>query len=261
MFDPTGRFSGRVENYVRYRPGYPTEVLVLLQEECGMVEDSIVADIGSGTGFLSRLFLENGNRVFGVEPNEEMRLAGERLLAGYERFTSVTATAEATTLPESRVDFVTAGQAFHWFDPIPTRAEFERVLKPGGWVVLMWNARKKTMTPFLEDYERMLESYGTDYTEVDHGRRGSYEEVRKFFVPEKFEMATFENQQIFDFDGLKGRLLSSSYVPNEGDEGCTEILRELERIFHVHERGGRVSFDYDTKVYYGRLLGAGPSAL
>lgn len=255
MTDPTKRFSSRVENYVKYRPGYPPEVLVLLQEECGLVEDSVVADIGSGTGFLSRLFLENGNRVFGVEPNEDMRRAGERFLAGYDGFTSVVATAEDTTLPESGMDFVTAGQAFHWFDPIPTRREFARVLKPGGWVVLMWNSRKKNATPFLEDYERLLEDYGTDYAEVDHGRRGNDEEVREFFALRRFKMASFENRQIFDFDGLRGRAVSSSYVPNEGDEGYTEMLRELERIFHAHEKDGRVSFDYDTKVYYGRLSG------
>ena len=253
MVDPTKRFSSRVENYSRYRPEYPLEILGQLQAECGLAEDSVLADVGSGTGFLSKLFLENGNRVYGIEPNAEMRWAGERFLAKYDRFASIDATAEATTLPNRSVNFVTAGQAFHWFDPTPTRAEFARVLRPDGWVVLVWNARKKEATSFLGDYERMLENYGTDYAEVAHGRRGSSEEIQDFFAPDSFQTTTFENQQVFDFAGLKGRLLSSSYVPNEGEEGYTEMLQELERIFHVHEKNGKVVFEYDTKVHYGQL--------
>ena len=251
--DPTQRFSGRVENYVRYRPGYPPGVVRLLGREYGLTNDSAIADVGSGTGLLSRLFLENGNRVFGVEPNPEMRLAGERLLAGYAGFSSVPATAEATTLPDSGVDFVTAGQAFHWFDPGPTREEFSRILRPGGRVVLIWNARRKERTGFLEAYERILETYGTDYSEVEHGRRGSPEEVRAFFDPEPVETATFDNAQAFDLDGIKGRALSSSYVPAEGDPGYREMLEELERIFRVHQRDGTVTVEYDTRLYIGRL--------
>ena len=251
--DPTQRFSGRVENYVRYRPGYPPGVVPFLKREYGLTNDAVVADVGSGTGLLSRLFLENGNRVFGVEPNAEMRLAGERLLAGYAGFSSVSAVAEATTLPDAGVDFVTAGQAFHWFDPGPTRTEFARVLRPGGRVVLIWNARRKKGTSFSEAYERILQAYGTDYSEVEHGRRGSPDKVRAFFDPEPVETATFENAQTFDLDGIRGRALSSSYVPAEGDPGYSEMLEELERIFRVYQRDGTVTVEYDTRLYVGRL--------
>src|SRR6266446_9260655 len=113
MSAPTERFSNRVENYIRYRPGYPKEIIELLKAECGLFPQSVVADAGSGTGLLAKLFLENGNLVFGIEPNREMRAAGERLLQAYPRFTSIAGTAEATTLPGQSVDFVTAGQAFH----------------------------------------------------------------------------------------------------------------------------------------------------
>lgn len=251
--DPTQRFSCRVENYVRYRPGYPPGVLQLLEREYWLTSDSVIADVGSGTGLLSRVFLENGNRVFGVEPNAEMRLAGERLLAGYAGFSSVSATAEKTTLPDASVDFVTAGQAFHWFDPEPTRREFSRILRPGGRVMLIWNARRKEGTGFLEAYERILEIYGTDYSEVEHGRRGSPEEVRAFFDPEPVETVTFDNAQAFDLDGIRGRALSSSYVPAEGEPGCREMLEELERIFRAYQRDGTVTVEYDTRVYVGRL--------
>ncbi len=218
--DPTQRFSARVENYVRYRPGYPARVLELLRGRYGLTWNSEVADIGSGTGTVARMFLENGNRVFGVEPNAEMRRAGERLLAGFPRFTSVATTAEKTTLLDRSVDFVAAGQAFHWFDPGLTRREFERILRPQGLVVLVWNARRKERTGFLETYERLLETHGTDYAEVNHGRRGSPEEVRDFFAPMPVEAWTFENAQRLDLAGLKGRVLSSSYVPAEGEADC-----------------------------------------
>ncbi len=216
----------------------------------------MIADVGSGTGSLSRLFLENGNRVFGVEPNTEMRLAGERLLGRYERFTSVAARAEETTLPESSVDFVTAGQAFHWFDPGPTRGEFVRILKPGGTVALIWNTRRKAGEPFLAGYERLLRSHGTDYREVYHGRCGSRENIRDFFHPDPAEEATFENRQAFDLEGLRGRLLSSSYVPDTGETGHQEIMDAASRLFEEHQADGTVVLAYDTQVFFGPLSGA-----
>lgn len=243
----------RVENYARYRPGYPQEILDLPRERYGLTRDSEVADIGSGTGALARMFLENGNRVHGVEPNAEMRLAGERLLAEFSRFTSVAATAEATTLPARSVDFVTAGQAFHWFDPGPARREFGRILKPGGRVLLVWNARRKEKTGFSGAYKRILQTHGTDYAEVEHGRRGSSENVRDFFAPMPVEAWSFENTQRLDLASLKGRVLSSSYVPAEGETGCVEMLADLEDTFRRYHDGGTVTVRYDTRIYVSRL--------
>ena len=218
MVDPIQRFSNRVENYARFRPGYPRAVLQLLEREYGLTSSSVIADVGSGTGILSELFLENGNRVFGVEPNARMREAGERLLEGHDRFTSVAGTAEATTLESGSVDFITCGQSFHWFDPGPTRAEFARILKPGGWVALIWNLRRKDATPFLVAYERLLETYRTDRGEIEIWRQDA-DMAESLFGPGAFERATFDNEQVLDLDGLKGRLLSISYVPGEGEPG------------------------------------------
>ena len=166
--DPTRRFSSRVDNYIKYRPGYPSAVIDTLASECGLTEQLIVADVGSGTGILSELFLKHGNPVFGVEPNREMREAGERRLKQYPNFTSVNGTAEATTLPDRSMDFITAGQAFHWFDRIQTRKEFTRILKGGGWVALIWNDRHIDTSPFLCAYEELLHRYGTDCEALTH---------------------------------------------------------------------------------------------
>ena len=256
MRDPTQRFTGRVGNYANYRPSYPRAILGVLNTRWDPTSASVLPDVGSGTGILSELFLQNGNRVFGLEPNYEMRKAGERRLEHYPRFTSVAATAEATTVDDACVDFVTAGQAFHWFEVERSRAEFGRILGPGGWVVVIWNARRRNTTPFLAAYERLLREHGTDYEQVEHGRSAAGM-VDEFFGPVEYEMEIFDNAQTFDLDGLKGRLLSSSYVPGPGEPGSEAVLREAEELFREHQSDGRVTIEYDTKVYYGHLT---PSA-
>src|SRR5712692_6445229 len=229
---PTARFSDRVEDYVRYRPGYPPEVLELLRVECGLRPAHAVADIASGTGAFTRLLLENGNRVFAVEPNAGMREAGSRLLHSFTQLASVAGTAEDTTLPSCSVDFVTAAQAAHWFDRRRARAEFVRILKPGGWCVLIWNERRTATTPFLSDYEQLLLTYATDYKEVRHERTTAM--IHEFFTPALCRERVFGLRQQLDYEGAAGRLLSSSYAPLEGHPSHAPMMHELRRIFHAH---------------------------
>lgn len=247
----TSRFSDRVENYVRYRPGYPPEVLQALKNECSLQPTHVVADIASGTGIWTRMLLENGHHVFGIEPNAEMRQAGERLLAAFPKFISVAGKAEETTLDDSSVDFVTAAQAAHWFDREGARQEFARILRPGGWLVLLWNERVTDTTPFLRDYEQLLLTYGTDYEQVRHER--TTDSVNEFFDPAPFQQRVFAMRQEFDYVGLEGRLLSSSYAPGPGHPKCAPMLKELRRIFEKHCLIGRVQFDYWTRVYFARV--------
>ena len=245
------RFSNRVENYVRYRPGYPLAILELLKRECGLDSDAVVADIGSGTGKLSEIFLENGNVVIGVEPGTGMRAAAESILANYPKFQSVVGTAEATTLDDSSVDFIVAGQAFHWFDPIRSKTEGKRILKPDGWVALIWNERQTDTTPFLRAYEQLLLTLGTDYSVVRHENASAA--IENFFAPQKPRIATFPNYQQFDFESLKGRVLSSSYTPEASDPRFGPMQTQLEEIFNEFQEEGVVRFDYQTRVFYERL--------
>ena len=249
--NPTRRFSSRVENYVRYRPGYPPAVIDLLKQECGLSSASVVADVASGTGIFTRMLLEKGGRVFGVEPNPAMRKAGEEFLSAYPHFTSVEGTAEATTLADHSVDFVTAAQAAHWFDRARARREFVRICRPGGWTVLVWNERRTDSTPFLREYEQLLLSYGTDYQNVRHER--TTQEIAGFFAPSPCHVRSFDYRQEFDYPALEGRLLSSSYTPQANDPSYQPMLRELRRMFDGHRVNDGVAFEYETQVYYGGL--------
>jgi SAM-dependent methyltransferase len=250
VLNSTQRFSSRVENYIRYRPGYPPEILATLKTECNLTPESVIADIGFGTGLLTRMFLENGNGVDGVEPNLEMRQAGERLLGAFPKFRSVAGTAEDTTLPDHSVDFACAAQAAHWFDRDKARREFARILKPRGWAVLIWNERCID-TPFLRDYEQLLLTYATDYQDVRH--ENTTANIDSFFSPSPFRTRTFDNRQEFDYDSLQGRLLSSSYAPQDDDARHTPMMEQLRRIFDLHHQQGSVTFEYKTRLYYGQL--------
>ena len=247
----TSRFSDRVENYIRYRPSYPPEVVKSLSSDCGLTPSHVVADIASGTGIWTRILLEHGNRVFAVEPNVDMRLAAEKLLGDFPRLVSVSGSAESTMLQNESVEFVTAAQAAHWFDRQRARAEFVRILKPGGWLVLLWNERLVDTTPFLRDYEQLLLTYGTDYEAVRHER--TTDAVNEFFDPVRFQQRTFEMRQEFDYAGLEGRLLPSSYAPGPGHPKHAPMLEELRRIFSLHTAKGRVQVDYLTRIYFGKL--------
>jgi len=244
--DPTQRFSSRVEDYALYRPSYPGGVAGLLARECGLTASSRIADIGSGTGLLARLFLDFGCEVWGVEPNREMRRSGERLLMDRDRFHSVDGCAEATTLPGRSVDFVTAGQAFHWFDPERARAEFRRILRPAGWVVLVWNERLR-VPGFMTGYEDLVARYGPEHSRVEA------HELTRFFGGAERRLEKLPNQQQFDLEGLRGRFLSSSYAPTPGTPGYGPLIEELGCLFSEHQVDGRVTLLYETEVYFGTL--------
>jgi SAM-dependent methyltransferase len=250
--DPQQRFTDRVDAYVRFRPSYPPAVLDLLASECGLDSPRVVADIGSGTGILTRLLLEQGHTVHAVEPNLAMRQAAESSLAEFDSFHSVDGSAEKTTLADDSIHLVASAQAFHWFDRAESRTEFQRILRPGGRVAILWNDRRKSNTPFLRAYEELLLKHGIDYELVDHSRIGQ-QELTTFFGPWGFTAARFDNHQILDFEALQGRTESSSYMPRSGTPGHPSMLRAIEELFETHNEDGTVSLDYDTLVFYGRL--------
>jgi len=249
--DPTKRFSDRVADYIKYRPGYPEALVDLLVREARLTPDSVVADVGSGTGILSQRFLEHGYAVIGVEPNDEMRRAAERLLNEFPRFTSVAGRAETTGLPDGAVHLVVAAQAFHWFDPDAARTEFTRILLENAPVAIIWNDRRTDSTPFLTQYEALLRKFCPEYDAVA-GRHCNPDTLARFFAHAPMQEAVFDNTQPLDWEGLNGRLLSSSYVPASGP-ALERLLSGLRQAFDTHNDNGLVTFEYDTRVFYAPL--------
>lgn len=251
MKRPSERFTTRVENYARYRPGYPSEAIELLRSRCGLKRGAAVADLGSGTGILTELLLRSGARVAAVEPNAAMRAAAEAALGTYPGFRSVDGSAEATTLAPDSIKLLVAGQAFHWFDAERARAEALRILRPRSWAALLWNERPTEATAFLADYEALLRCHAPDYARITASRADPVSMRR--FLGESMEVATFPNQQILDFAGLKGRLMSSSYAPEPGDPQHEPMIAGLREVFYRYQHAGRVVFPYRTLVYFAQL--------
>ncbi|MPW17189.1 methyltransferase domain-containing protein [Paraburkholderia sp. CNPSo 3157] len=248
--DSTQRFTDRVTDYVKYRPGYPRDVVTFLHDTCGLADDARVADIGAGTGISSWLFLEEGHPVVAVEPNQAMRAAADAWLSHYSAYASVAGTAEATTLETASVDLVIAAQAFHWFDPAAAREEFARILKPRGLVALLWNSRLLEGTAFLTGYEALLRRFSEDYQSVAE-RYADDESMAEWFGDGLSHNARFPNAQRLDFEGLKGRLMSSSYAPKAGHPNHEPMLAALRELFDRTAQDGTVEFVYETRVYAG----------
>ena len=249
----TLRFTDRVENYVKARPGYPCEIVSLLERRCGLTHGATLVDVGCGTGLLAKPFCEYGCRVIGIEPNAAMRKAGQQFLAAYPNFEMAEGMAETVPLPGTSVDFIIAGQAFHWFNQKEARHEFMRILKPNGWTALIWNDREFTGSKFAEDYENLLVRFGVDYAEVHQRGKIAVGSFEQFFGNSAFEQATFPNDQQLDRDGFEARIRSSSYMPAAGHPNFAAMLDEIERIFARHQKNSNVTVRYQTNVYYGQM--------
>jgi len=252
MNDSTQRFSNRVDNYTKYRPGYPDEVLTLLRQEGGLSGQSKVADIGSGTGIFTLLLLNEGYAVYAVEPNDAMRDAADEQLSSNKKYHSVKGTAEATTLAEHSVDMIVCAQAFHWFDAQKTKLEFARILKPGGKVALIWNNRQVEADDFSIAYEFLLQQQASDYKRVNH-QNLTEADFSAFFKDGHYELAKYPNVQVFDEDGLAGRAFSSSYVPAQDTPEGMEFMKQLKEIFNSYQVDGKVNVRYETEVYLGEV--------
>lgn len=249
--EPTKRFSNRVNYYQRYRPGYPRAILDYLEEKIALSLDIVVADVGSGTGLLAERFLTYGSKVFAVEPNKQMRTVAEAELGAYERFHSLAATAEATTLPDNSVNLIVAGQAFHWFNMEEARTEFRRILCSGGWVALIYNNWNLPHSAVAADYRQLVERYGIDYKRVSRQRRID-SDMTQFFGGMAPREARFNNPQYYVFEALRGRALSSSYAPLPGHENYEPLVKGLRDLFEKHAAEGVLTFPYETTVYLGR---------
>ncbi|MBA3665519.1 MAG: class I SAM-dependent methyltransferase [Bacteroidetes bacterium] len=246
------RFSNRVDNYVKFRPHYPVAVYDHLLSEGVIPKGAVIADAGCGTGISSKLFLKQGHKVFGIDPNKNMLDAAAEFLND-DNFIPVYSRAENTSLENKSVDLVICAQAFHWFDKQKAKQEFQRILTPNGYVALMWNDRRTTSTDFLKVYEDFLQMFGTDYKEVNHKNVQDKKIFESFFGNTSYNEKVIYNYQDLDFVGLKGRVLSSSYMPTEEHPDFNYMLYCLKKIFQRYQENDKIRIEYDTILYYGRF--------
>jgi len=251
--DSTTRFSDRVANYVKYRPGYPPEVIDYLEEQCQLTLESVIADIGAGTGIFTKLLLDRGYKVFAIEPNDPMREEADRQLGYSERYHSMVGSANQTGLTDESIDLIVCAQAFHWFNTAETKTEFQRILKPDGYVALIWNNRDVEADNFAVAYDALLKQLsGSDYDKINH-QNLKHDDFVRFYKDGQYKLTKFPNQQIFDFEQLAGRAFSSSYVPSEEIEAGQTFKKQLKEVFDLYQQDGVVVFKYDTEVYTGQL--------
>lgn len=247
--DPTKRFSGRADDYARYRPRYPKALYDHLFASGMLREGSAVADVGSGTGIFSKPLLERGVTVYCIEPNQEMRCQAEKDLAGCAGFVSMDGRAEVTGLPDASVDLVVAAQAYHWFDLEAARAEFGRILRPGGQLCIVYNERADKADAFSSGYEGFI----ARHTKKDKASREKDRDPIEFFPARGCMVCEFENSQELDQEGLLGRTFSVSYMPGRGEPGHDAVAREVSALFDEHQRNGKVVLLYITRMFCGRL--------
>lgn len=250
---PLNRFTNRVDYYVRYRPRYPRAIIPYLQEEIGLSADAVIADVGSGTGFLAERFLQLGCVVYAVEPNPAMREAAEKLLAGMGGFHSVPAMAEDTSLAAGSVDVITAGQAFHWFEANAARQEFRRILRSAGHVIFVYNHWNVEGSPLADAYRETMDRFGLTYGEPRDRQVPLPQRIEAFFHPADYRQRTFDNPQKMDFQGLRGRVLSASYGPLPGHEKHEPMMAALRDLFATFAEEGSLTMPYQTEVYWGQL--------
>lgn len=251
-FDATQRFSERVADYRRFRPGYPGEAIDYLIERCRLRRTDPIVDVGAGTGLSSEPWLQRGFQVHAVEPNAPMREAAAAHLGSHPKLVLVDGTAEALPVRDRSAGLIAASQAFHWFELTPSRKEFRRVLKAHGHVALIWNERVDHASPFLRGLEEALQTFACDYHTINRAGR-STQRITAFFAPGAVSERRFENRQAFDFDGLCGRVWSSSYAPPAEHPNHAPLRAQLRRLFERFAHDGQVHFIYRTRVFTGQL--------
>ena len=252
MLEPTRHFSKKAENYMKYRWRYPKEVLDYLKSSVGLQKSWNIADIGYGTGILTKILLDNGNNVIGVEPNDDMRNAGEEYLKDYSNFVSMNAKAEESKIKDNSLELITVAQAIHWFNPEKTKIEFNRILKDNGIIFIIFNRRSKERSDFIIDYDNINKKYNKDFKYTNNNpSNGNL--IINYLLDDKIHYHSIDNKISEGFESFKGGFLSASFIPDETSENYTEMINELKDIFDKHKNNDKITFEYSTEIYWGHL--------
>ncbi|MEE1013816.1 MAG: class I SAM-dependent methyltransferase [Clostridia bacterium] len=243
----TKRFDGKGEIYAKARPKYATELFEYMKSELNIPQGSVFADIGSGTGIFTEQLLEKGYRVYAVEPNEDMRKQAEAKLSNNNFFVSVNGTDSNTNIADNSVDYISIAQAFHWFDADAFRKECNRILKPNGKIMIVYNSRDIDAA-----CTKALAELRSEYNSEFHGfSNGISDEKCKAFFNGNCDVFRMDNSQSYDKQGYVNRVLSSSYSLCEGDEKYEEYLKEINQIFDKYSVDGLLTVPTYTVAYIG----------
>lgn len=249
----TSKFTGKAAIYSKYRSNYPNECIQDIVKEVSADKNIMIADIGAGTGKLTKQFLEKGIKVIAVEPNKDMLEVAIKDLSKYnELFEYKQEPAENTSIKSNSIDIITVAQAFHWFDKDKFKSECKRILKPNGIIAIMWN--------FI-DYKQELESKIIEthkqYTSLTFN--ASEEEQRdndiiNFFGEDNYKFKIYKNNYIEDKEQFLGRQLSMSYALNENDDKYDEYVAEFNKLFAKYSKDGVIEVHNNTYCYVGRIF-------
>jgi len=249
----TDKFTGKADQYAKFRPQYSEAFLDYLYNSVGFSDNVVVADIGSGTGIFSKQLLRRGTNVICIEPNDEMMSKAKEYLAEYDGCKFISAPSEATTLKKDSVDFITVAQAFHWFDLDRFRTECQRILRRSGKVVLIWNSRVRGKE--IHDLNNdIIIKYCENFIGNSGGVQEDDDRFKSFFKNEKFEYREFENTQYVDLDRFIGGNLSASYAPKEDNINYENFISELRDLFDKYSEDGQLELPMITRAYVGKVM-------
>lgn len=252
MEENVRRFDGKVAEYARYRERYAPEILLpLLRDWCGLTPQWKVADIGAGTGLLSDVFVANGNHVFAVEPNAEMREMFARLHEDLSLIEIVDGTAENTSLEDRSVEIVAVGRAMHWFDTERAMEEFRRILKPGGWIAIIAFGRAQAGREENEAFEKVLRERATDNAD-SHAGYTVYRRIEDYLASD-FLRKEISGTMSLDWDELLGMTMSLSHAPRVEDEKYLPFERALREFFDHYATDRRVTLATRYWINVGRF--------
>lgn len=247
------RYSCKIEDYAKYRPDFPSEIIDFLYASGDISNSSVIADIGSGTGRFTRLLLEKGNLVYGVERNNEMRAKAEELLSKYTKFISISGSAEETSLNSKSVDLITVAQAFHWFDKEKCLLEFKRIIKNNGKVFIVWDDFVGDYNDFSIEQGKVISQFRVVESENKGRKLTRAEMINKFFKNNKFRTMAFTHELYEGFDEFKGGILSASFTPKPGEENYEPFINKLQEVFDKYQQNGKVCTAFSSECYFGEL--------
>jgi SAM-dependent methyltransferase len=231
--------------YERYRLPYASQAVADLLDYIGPVQ--VIADIGTGTGQLARLFADRCTRLYAVEPEPAMRQVASTALAEWTTVEVRAGCGEHTTLDDRSVDLIVIGNAFHRFKP-EACTELRRILKPSGWIAIFWysltnkplaDMRAEKLATLKHAVSRMAELW----LETP---------ARELFGEADIHTWTYRQSRTDDWTTFFGSSCTWLEAPEPGDPEFGPFEAINREVFEAFAENGAVQVDYETYLAFGQ---------